>query len=306
MKGILLSGGTGTRLYPVTLAVSKQLLPVFDKPMIYYSLSLLMFAGIRDILIVTTPQDQDAYRALLGDGSDIGLSIDYAVQPAPDGIAQAFLIAEDFLAGDSCALVLGDNLLYGSGLQRMLWEKAHELQRGARIFTCSVSDPERFAIAALDRSGKPLGIEEKPKNPTSNQAVIGLYYYDNRVTDVARQIKPSARGELEITAVNQWYLEQGELDVTVLGRGYAWLDAGTHEALVQAGEFVRIVEERQGLKLGCIEEVAYRMGFIGLEQLKALACRYNSSTYGAYLARLAAEFDSRDASHAAPARSSVA
>jgi len=303
MKGILLSGGTGTRLYPVTLAVSKQLLPVFDKPMIYYSLSLLMFAGIRDILVITTQQDQAAYRALLGDGSDIGLAIDYAIQPAPEGIAQAFLIGEDFLDGDSCALVLGDNLLYGSGLQRMLWEKAHGLQRGAMAFSCSVSDPERFAIATLDRNGKPVGIEEKPKNPRSNQAVIGLYYYDNRVVDVARRLKPSARGELEITAVNQWYLEQGELDVTTLGRGYAWLDAGTHEALVQAGEFVRIVEQRQGLKLGCIEEVAYRMGFIGLHQLRVLAAKYDSSSYGAYLGNLADEFEARTAPQTASDRS---
>lgn len=291
MKGILLSGGTGTRLYPVTLAVSKQLLPVFDKPMIYYSLSLLLFAGIRDILVITTEADQAAYRALLGHGGDIGVSISYAVQAEPQGIAQAFLIASDFIAGDRCALVLGDNILYGSGLQRVLQEKAAGLSRGAVAFSCAVADPERFAIVTADRKGKPLRIEEKPKRPRSNQAVIGLYYYDERVVDVARRIKPSGRGELEITAVNQWYLERGELEVAQLGRGYAWLDAGTHEALVQAGEFVRIVEQRQGLKLGCIEEIAYRMGFIDLDQLRILACKYASSSYGGYLSKLALEFE---------------
>lgn len=289
MKGIVLSGGAGTRLYPVTRAVSKQLLPVFDKPMIYYSLSLLLFAGIREILIITTPKDQDAYRALLGDGSDMGISISYAVQPEPKGIAQAFLIGADFIGGDSCALVLGDNILYGSGLQRQLQAETANLERGAITFSCAVSDPERFGIATFDRSGKVVSIEEKPKNPRSNQAVIGLYFYDNRVVDVARQIEPSARGELEITAVNQWYLDQGELDVIPLGRGYAWLDAGTHEALVQAGEFVRIVEQRQGLKIGCLEEIAYRMGFIDLDQLRAVAGKYKSSSYGDYLYRLIEE-----------------
>ena len=289
MKGILLSGGSGTRLYPVTRAVSKQLLPVFDKPMIYYPLSLLLLTGIREILVITTPQDQPSYRALLGDGSDIGVSLEYAVQPEPTGIAQAFLIASDFLAGDSCALVLGDNILYGSGLQRVLQEKTAGLTRGALGFSCAVADPERFAIATFDRAGKPLRLEEKPKKARSNQAVIGLYYYDNRVVDVARRIRPSDRGELEITAVNQWYLERGELEIAQLGRGYAWLDAGTHESLVQAGEFVRIVEQRQGLKVGCIEEIAYRMGFIDLEQLRALACRYAPSSYGDYLTKVAEE-----------------
>ncbi len=292
MKGILLSGGTGTRLYPVTLAVSKQLLPVFDKPMIYYSLSLLLLTGIREILVITTPQDQPAYRALLGDGNDFGVSIDYAVQPEPGGIAQAFLIGSDFIAGDSCALVLGDNILYGSGLQRVLQEKTAALTRGAVGFSCAVADPERFAIATFDKAGRPLRIEEKPKQARSNQAVIGLYYYDSRVVDVARQITPSERGELEITAVNQWYLGRGELEIAQLGRGYAWLDAGTHEALVQAGEFVRIVEQRQGLKVGCIEEIAYRMGFIDLDQLRALACKYAPSSYGDYLTKVAAEFAS--------------
>jgi glucose-1-phosphate thymidylyltransferase len=299
MKGILLAGGTGTRLYPVTLAVSKQLLPVFDKPMIYYSLSLLLFAGIRDILVITTEPDQAAYRALLGDGSDIGVSLRYAVQAEPKGIAQAFLIGSDFIAGDRCALVLGDNILYGSGLQRTLQEKAATLRRGALAFSCAVADPERFAIVTADRNGRPLRIEEKPKRPRSNQAVIGLYCYDERVVDVARRVKPSDRGELEITAVNQWYLEQGELEVAQLGRGYAWLDAGTHEALVQAGEFVRIVEQRQGLKLGCIEEIAFRMGFIDLAQLRALACKYASSSYGDYLLRLAEEFEAQPATGAA-------
>jgi glucose-1-phosphate thymidylyltransferase len=289
MKGIVLSGGSGTRLHPVTLAVSKQLLPVFDKPMIYYSLSLLLFAGIREILIITTPKDHDAYRALLGDGSEIGISISYAVQPEPNGIAQAFLIGSDFIAGDSCALVLGDNILYGSGLQRQLREETAMLERGAVTFSCAVSDPERFGIVTFDKDGRALSIEEKPKNPRSNQAVIGLYFYDNRVVDVARQIKPSARGELEITAINQWYLERGDLKVVPLGRGYAWLDAGTHEALVQAGEFVRIIEHRQGLKVGCIEEIAYRMNFIHLDQLRGLAGKYKSSSYGDYLKRLIEE-----------------
>jgi glucose-1-phosphate thymidylyltransferase len=289
MKGIVLSGGSSTRLHPVTLAVSKQLLPVFDKPMIYYSLSLLLFAGIREILIITTPKDRDAYRALLGDGSEIGISISYAVQPEPNGIAQAFLIGSDFIAGDSCALVLGDNILYGSGLQRQLREETATLERGAVTFSCAVSDPERFGIVTFDKDGKALSIEEKPKNPRSNQAVIGLYFYDNRVVDAARQIKPSARGELEITAINQWYLERGDLKVVPLGRGYAWLDAGTHEALVQAGEFVRIIEQRQGLKVGCIEEIAYRMKFIGLDQLRVLAGKYKSSSYSDYLKRLIQE-----------------
>ena len=289
MKGIVLSGGTGTRLHPVTLAVSKQLLPVYDKPMIYYSLSLLMFAGIREILIITTPKDQAAYRALLGDGEQIGLEISYAVQDEPKGIAQAFLIGEDFIAGDSCALVLGDNILYGSGLQQQLREAAANMKSGAVGFSCAVGDPERFGIATFDHDGKVTSIIEKPERPKSNQAVIGLYFYDNRVVDIARQLKPSARGEMEITAINQSYLDLGALKVIPLGRGYAWLDAGTHEALVQAGEFVRIVEQRQGLKLGCIEEIAYRMGFIDLDQLRSLADSYASSSYGAYLARLADE-----------------
>ncbi|MCC6948881.1 MAG: glucose-1-phosphate thymidylyltransferase RfbA [Bradyrhizobiaceae bacterium] len=295
MKGIVLSGGSGTRLHPVTLAVSKQLLPVFDKPMIYYSLSLLLFAGIRDILIITTPKDQDSYRALLGDGSAIGISISYAVQPEPKGIAQAFLIGSDFIGGDSCALVLGDNILYGSGLQRQLREETAKHKRGAVAFSCAVSDPERFGIVTFGPDGKPISIEEKPKTPRSNQAVIGLYFYDNRVVEIARQLKPSARGELEITAINQWYLERGELNVVPLGRGYAWLDAGTHEALVQAGEFVRIVEQRQGLKLGCIEEIAYRMNFIGLDQLQAIAGKYKASAYGDYLERLIEEAKSATA-----------
>jgi len=289
MKGIVLSGGSGTRLHPVTLAVSKQMLPVFDKPMIYYSLSLLLLARIREILIITTPKDQDAYKALLGDGSAIGVSISYAVQPEPKGIAQAFLIGADFIAGDKCALVLGDNLLYGSGLQRQLQAEAAKLERGAVAFSCAVKDPKRFGIATFDANGKVVSIEEKPRNPRSNQAVIGLYFYDNRVVDVARQIKPSVRGELEITDINRWYLDHGDLDVVSLGRGYAWLDAGTHEALVQAGEFVRIVEQRQGLKIGCIEEIAFRMGFIDLDQLRVLAGRYSNSSYGDYLDRLIEE-----------------
>ncbi len=289
MKGIVLAGGTGTRLHPVTLAVSKQLLPVFDKPMIYYPLSLLMFAGIWEILIITTPKDQEAYRALLGDGGQLGLSLSYAAQPNPGGIAEAFLIGSDFIGGDSCGLVLGDNILYGSGLQRQLQEAVAALDSGALAYSCAVRDPERFGIVTFDRQGKPLRIEEKPKNPQSNQAVIGLYFYDNRVVEVARGLKPSARGELEITAVNQWYLERGALNVVPLGRGYAWLDAGTHEAMVQASEFVRIVEQRQGLKLGCIEEIAYRMGFVDLDQLRVLARKHAASSYGDYLERLVRE-----------------
>ena len=289
MKGIILSGGSGTRLHPVTLAVSKQLLPVYDKPMIYYSLSLLMFSGIREILIITTPQDQEAYRSLLGDGSQVGLSISYAVQPEPKGIAQAFLIGADFLAGDSCALVLGDNILYGSGLQRELYDAAASLESGAVGFSCAVRDPERFGIVTFDGDGNPTSIVEKPEDPKSNQAVIGLYFYDGRAADVARTLEPSARGELEITAVNQWYLERGEMSVIPLGRGYAWLDAGTHEALVQAGEFVRIVEQRQGLKLGCIEEIAYRTGAIDIDQLRRLAHKLASSSYGDYLSRIVSE-----------------
>ena len=292
MKGIVLAGGTGTRLHPVTLAISKQLLPVFDKPMIYYPLSLLMFAGIREILIITTPKDQEAYRALLGDGGQLGLSLSYAVQPNPGGIAEAFLIGSDFIGGDSCGLVLGDNILYGSGLQRQLQEAVAALDSGALAYSCAVRDPERFGIVTFDRQGKPLRIEEKPKNPQSNQAVIGLYFYDNRVVEVARELKPSARGELEITAVNQWYLECGALNVVPLGRGYAWLDAGTHEAMVQASEFVRIVEQRQGLKLGCIEEIAYRMGFVDLDQLRVLARKHAASSYGDYLERLVHEAES--------------
>ena len=294
MKGIVLAGGTGTRLHPVTLAISKQLLPIFDKPMIYYSLSLLMFAGIREILLITTPEDQEGYRTVLGDGGQLGLSLSYAVQPKPGGIAEAFLIGSDFICGDNCGLVLGDNILYGSGLQRQLRETVASLDSGAVAFSCAVRDPERFGIVTFDRQGKPLRIEEKPKNPQSNQAVIGLYFYDNRVVEVARGIEPSARGELEITAVNHWYLDRGALNVVPLGRGYAWLDAGTHEAMVQASEFVRIIEQHQGLKLGCIEEIAYRMGFIELDQLRVLARKHATSSYGDYLKRLVHEAE-RDA-----------
>ncbi len=289
MKGIILAGGSGTRLFPVTRALSKQLLPVYDKPMIYYPLSLLLLAGIREILIISMERDQAGFQSLFGDGSELGLSFSYAVQPEPNGIAEAFIIGADFIGDDDCALVLGDNMLYGSGLQRALQEAVANHSKGAVVFSAAVSDPERFGIVSFDKEGAPVSIVEKPKNPKSNQAVIGLYFYDNRVVEVARQLEPSARGELEITAVNEWYLERQALDVVPLGRGFAWLDAGTHDAMVQASEFVRIVEQRQGLKIGCIEEICYRMGFIDLERLVALAERCGTSSYGDYLKRLIAE-----------------
>jgi glucose-1-phosphate thymidylyltransferase len=288
MKGIILAGGTGTRLYPLTRGVSKQLLPVYDKPMIYYPLSMLLLAGIRDILVITTPEDQRQYQALLGDGAQWGIALSYAVQPAPEGVAQAFLIGERFLDGAPCCLILGDNVFYGDGLSAML-AGAAQLERGALVFGYRVSEPERYGVITFDGEGKVVALEEKPRQPKSNYAVTGLYFYDGHAAEHAHTLRPSARGELEITDLNSIYLARGELRVEKLGRGIAWLDTGTHDSLVQASEFVRAVEARQGLKIGCVDEVAYRMGFIGREQVLALARPLSGNEYGKYLVRLVAE-----------------
>jgi len=284
MKGIILAGGSGTRLHPLTIAVSKQLMPVYDKPMIYYPLSTLMLAGIRDILIITTPADQEGFRRLLGDGSQVGCNFSYTVQPEPNGLAQAFVLGEEFVGSDAAALVLGDNIFYGSGMGTLLREKANP--SGAVVFAYQVSDPERYGVVEFDAHNRVISIEEKPSAPKSNFAVPGLYFYDNDVVEIAKNIQPSARGEYEITDVNKTYLEMGKLEVGVLDRGTAWLDTGTFDSLIQAGQFIEVIEKRQGLKIGCIEEIAYRSGWIEDDDMERLAQQYRKSGYGDYLQRL--------------------
>lgn len=289
MKGIVLAGGAGTRLYPLTMVTSKQLLPVYDKPMVYYPLSTLMMAGIRDILIISTPTDLPNFERLLGDGSQFGIHLSYKVQPSPDGLAQAFLLGEEFIGDDCCAMVLGDNIFYGNGFTRLLTGALENAEKNGRasIFGYYVNDPERFGIVEFDESGKVISVEEKPKHPKSNYCITGLYFYDKRVVEMAKRVRPSARGELEITDLNRFYLEDGTLDVQLLGRGFAWLDTGTMDSLVDASDFVRMVENRQGIQIAALEEIAYQKGWIDRDTLLASAAKYGKSPYGAHLQSVA-------------------